>query len=376
MRSAGEVFGLVLIVVGVIVLLGTVGADAGLAASLQWLWPLLIVGLGLWLLWEAGNRRRSRPPAGWSSWGTTPPPSAPGTPPPPADAWSPDAAPSGAWPPGPDATPEADASGPGPAWPTSGSWGAGTSGWRAGTSGTAGTAGWGTGAGAWGPGAFQDRRFLGEIEVAGPMQAGPMRIETVIGEIRVDLTQATFPEGETPIHVSAAIGEVRVLLPADIPASVRATSMLGESEALGRVSGAFMGDVRAETDDYAAATKRIRLEAQSLIGEVAVRRARPAGGPDLARPPAAPVAADPYAPAPADSSAADRLAPPPADSSAADRLAPPPADSSAADPYAPAATGRPVWTPPLAPGAPVAPDEPATPEAPGATDQPPAGPSA
>ena len=371
MRSAGEVFGLVLIVVGVIVLLGTVGADAGLAASLQWLWPLLIVGLGLWLLWEAGNHRRSRPPAGWSSWGTTPPPSAPGAPPPPAEGWSPDAAPPGAWPPGPGATPEADATGPGPAWSTSGSWGAGAPGWRAGASGTAGTsgapgtsgaAGWGTGADAWGPGGFQDRRFLGEIEVAGPMQAGPMRIETVIGEVRLDLTQATFPDGETLIHVSAAIGEVRVLLPADIPASVRATSMLGESEALGRVSGAFMGDVRAETDDYAAATKRIRLEAQSLIGEVAVRRARPAGGPDLARPPAAPATADPYAPAAADSPA--------------DRFARPTADSPVADPFAPAATDRPVWPPPSVSGAPVAPDEPAPPEAPGATDPPPAGPAA
>ena len=374
MRSAGEVFGLVLIVVGVIVLLGTVGADAGLAASLQWLWPLLIVGLGLWLMWEAGNRRRSRPPAGWSSWATTPPPSAPGTPPSPADTRSAAAEPADAWSAGTGPTPEADATGPGPAWSTTESWEAGTSGWGAGASGTpgasgtagasgwgagaSGTPGWGTGANAWGPGAFQDRRFLGEIELAGPMQAGPMRIETFIGEVRLDLTQATFPDGETPIHVSTAIGEVRVLLPADIPVSVRATSMLGESEALGRVSGAFMGDARAETDDYAAATKRIRLEAQSLIGEVAVRRARPAGGPDPARPPAAAATVDPLAPAHADSSAAGPFAPP------------------TADPYAPAATDRPVWTSASLPGAPVAPDEPASAEAPGAADEPPAGPAA
>ncbi len=332
MRSAGEVFGLVLIVVGGIVLLGTVGADAGLAASLQWLWPLLIVGLGLWLMWDAGNRRRSGPPAGWSSWGTTSTPSAPGTPPPPEE-----------WPAGTGATPEAGATGPGPAWSASASWGAG--------------------APAWGPGTFQDRRFLGEVEVAGPLQAGPMRIETFIGEVRLDLTQATFPDGETPIHVSTVIGEVRVLLPADIPASVRVTSMLGESEALGRVSGAFMGDVRAETDDYAAASRRIRLDAQSLIGEVAVRRARPATGPDPGRPPTAPVAV-PYARA-----AADPFAPP----AAADPFAAP----AAADPFAPPAVAdRPAWTPPSAPGAPLPPDEPAAPEASGVADEPPAGPVA
>jgi Cell wall-active antibiotics response LiaF, C-terminal len=194
------------------------------------------------------------------------------------------------------------------------------------------------------------------------MQAGPMRIETFIGEVRLDLTQATFPDGETPIHVSTAIGEVRVLLPADIAVSVRATSMLGESEALGRVAGAFMGDARAETDDYASATKRIRLEAQSLIGEVAVRRARPAGAPDPGvRSGTAPAAADPSAPGPADA-ATDPTAP------------------ATSDPYAPALTDRPVWTPPSAPGSPAATDEPAPPGAPGATDERPdeplAGPSA
>ncbi len=163
-----------------------------------------------------------------------------------------------------------------------------------------------------------------------------MRIETFIGEVRLDLTQATFPDGETPIHVSTAIGEVRVLLPADIPVSVRATSLLGESEALGRVSGAFMGDARAETDDYATATKRIRLEAQSLIGEVAVRRARPAGSPDPARAPAAPVPADPLVADPAAPVAADPLVADPAAPEAADQFAPP-----AADPSAPATAGEP-----------------------------------
>jgi len=249
MRSAGEVVGFVLMVVGVIALLGSLGTDAGLTDALGWLWPLLVVGFGLWLVWDAGNRRYSMPRPGWSARGPDRPPGGP-------DAWG-----SGA-----DALPGADSSGAG-------------LGTRA-VPGTPDPAGWPAASRAWGPGVLHDRRFLGEIEMAGPVQAGPMHIETFIGEVRLDLTQATFPDGETPIHVSTAVGEVRVLLPADVAASVRATSMLGESEALGRTSGAVMGDVRAETDDYSVATRRIRVEAQSLIGEVAVRRARPSAGLD------------------------------------------------------------------------------------------------
>ncbi len=239
MRSTGEVVGLVLMIVGVLVLLGTLGADSGLSQALGWIWPLLVIGFGVWLVWDAGNRRRTIPPVG--------------------------SVPSGA----------AGAAGSAGAGWSSGAWssaGGSHEAWRGRAPHAWGAQGW-----AWAPGAFRERRFLGEIEMAGPMQAGPMDIETFIGEVRLDLTRATFPEGETPIHVSAAIGEVRVLLPADVPATVRTSSLLGESEALGRVSGAFMGEARAETEDFAGATRRIRLEAQSLVGEVAVRRARPGG---------------------------------------------------------------------------------------------------
>ncbi len=241
MRSAGEVIGLILMVAGVTALLGSLGADAGLGDALGWLWPLLIVGLGLWLVWDAGNRRHSSAPVRSSAWGHAVPAHVP-------DGWGSAAGPLPGAHPGPAAPGSADQSGRSAAvWARD-------------------------------PGVRRDRRVIGEIEMAGPMQAGPMQIETFIGEVRLDLTQATFPDGETPIHVSTAIGEVRVLLPADVAASVRATSMLGDSEALGRTSGAFLGDARAETDGYSEATRRIRVEAQSLIGEEAVRRIRLSAG--------------------------------------------------------------------------------------------------
>jgi lia operon protein LiaF len=262
MRSAGEVIGAIVLVVGILALLGTVGGDVGLSQSFRWLWPLLIVGFGLWLMIAAGDRRGARPPAEWPA--------------PDSDASRIDAARTDAAYPaaeapwlgaaGPRATPWATRAA-GPAWGSAGA----TQGSR--DSG----AGWGASAWPWGQAAIYDRRFVGEIELAGPLQAGPMLLETLIGEIRLDLTRATFPDGETPIHVSSAIGDIRVLLPPDVPAAVRVSSWLGVGEALGRVSGALFGDVRAETADFAAARRRIRLDARSLIGEVAVRRARADG---------------------------------------------------------------------------------------------------
>lgn len=220
MRTTGEAVGAIVIIVGVVALLGTVGGDVSLGQSLGWLWPLLIVGFGLWLILAASQRGR-RPDA------------------------SPTAAPPGTW-----------------QWPSPPGGGS-----------PIGPTGWG----AVPPsptGGRHEQRLLGEIEMAGPMQAGPLRAETLIGEIRLDLTAATFPAGETRIQVSTLIGEVRVLLPADVAAAVHVSALVGECEALGRTGGPFLGEAHVETEGFATASTRIRLHAQALIGEVAVRRAR------------------------------------------------------------------------------------------------------
>ncbi len=288
MRTAGAVFGALILVIGVLALLGTLGGGLGLVDTFNWLWPLLIVGLGLWLILAASSRRRAGPPAGWPA----PPPGWPGSPagwPAPPASGVTEAGSAGAAP-GPLAGSPDVATAPAASVPGSGAAGGsapGPTAWNA-----PGPTAWsapGPGTGAQhegpgetpqgtGPGWIHQQRFMGEIELAGPMVAGPMRVETFLGEIRLDLSQATFPEGETPIHVSTGIGQVRVLLPAAIPASVRAASLLGATEALGRSSGSVLADVRSETDDFAGATRRIRLDAQAMIGEVAVRRARPARG--------------------------------------------------------------------------------------------------
>jgi hypothetical protein len=250
MRSAGEIVGAVFVVVGVLALLGTLGGQIGLMESLRWLWPLLVLGLGLWLIAVATDRRRSSPPVGWgrSSTGSG-------------------AADGGGWPAADRTTGDPRAGGPSKAWAEA-----------PGSAWAARPHGWGTVPNAWAPGGVREQRALGNIEVAGPMEGAPMRIETLVGEIRLDLSRATFPSGETAVHASTAIGNVRVLLPADVPAAVRVSSLLGQNEALGRTTPGVLGEAHAETEDFAGAPRRIRVEAQSLVGEVAVRRARADGG--------------------------------------------------------------------------------------------------
>jgi hypothetical protein len=128
----------------------------------------------------------------------------------------------------------------------------------------------------WGSGAPSTtyERVFGDLEMAGPMTLGPTRFSTVFGEIRLDLTAAVLPEGETHISVGTVFGEVRVLLPPGVGARVRAGTAIGEVEVLGRRGGAFFVELEATTEDWDTAPQRMKLDVRTVLGEVAVRRAR------------------------------------------------------------------------------------------------------
>jgi len=259
---ASHVIGIILIVIGIVGVVASLGGY-GFGATLPWLVAIALIGVGLWAIASAvaGRPSAPAPPA-------VPPP--PGGPAPVASGGPPPASAFVA------ATPPPPPPGAGPA---AAPWGA------------ASVAVYNKGA--------------GNIEMAGPMILGPTRYETFLGEIHLDLTQAVIPEGETALSASTVLGEIKILAPADVGVAVRAGTLLGSTEVLGRKGGSVSADEMAVTDDYATASRRLRIEARTVLGDVAVRRARPypwqAPAPSV--PPAAvePTAATPTAePSPAD----------------------------------------------------------------------------
>jgi hypothetical protein len=219
MRSTSTVIGLLLVVAGLVALAGSIGG-LGMGATFRWLLPVLIIGLGAWAVLAAVTRGLDR------------------------DRW---ASPAGAqW------GPSSAAAGPDASFPGSG-----------------------PGVPPWGSVPFtRYERVFGDLEMAGPMNLGATRFSTVFGEVRLDLTSAVLPEGETDLSVSTVFGEVRVLLPAGVAAHVRAGTLVGDIEVLGQRGGSFFADLDGATDDLATATRRVKLDVRTVFGEVAVRRAR------------------------------------------------------------------------------------------------------
>jgi hypothetical protein len=89
------------------------------------------------------------------------------------------------------------------------------------------------------------------------------------GELELDLRGVSLPRGETRVSASVALGELTVILPRDVPASVTAEAKWGEASVFG-VDGDADRVVDPGFDD---ATTRLVLDARVRgPGELTIRR--------------------------------------------------------------------------------------------------------
>ncbi|MFC0213019.1 cell wall-active antibiotics response protein LiaF [Paenibacillus chartarius] len=127
-----------------------------------------------------------------------------------------------------------------------------------------------------GHGAAQHKSgFIGDVVLGKDYwELQPMTISHFIGDTLIDLTKATVPYGETKIVVSAFIGDVKMLVPADLDLeiSVSASSFIGDMHVLDRHETGMMRNLRTESASYDEAERKIKLIVSSFIGDVVVRK--------------------------------------------------------------------------------------------------------
>ena len=92
-----------------------------------------------------------------------------------------------------------------------------------------------------------------------------------VGDYTVDLGDLTLPAGETPVRATLGIGNLRVVVPADVTVRVDARASVGQLSLLGRDdSGTSVHEV--VTDTGSSATRVLVLDARVGIGKVEVVR--------------------------------------------------------------------------------------------------------
>ncbi|WP_187273871.1 cell wall-active antibiotics response protein LiaF [Paenibacillus sp. N3.4] len=117
--------------------------------------------------------------------------------------------------------------------------------------------------------------FIGDVHLGQEAwELKPIQVSHFIGDSIIDLTRATIPLGETTIHVTAFIGDVKIFIPNDFDVEVRvmASSFIGDMKVLDRRESGFLRSVRTQTSQYDTAERKIIVTTSMFIGDITIKK--------------------------------------------------------------------------------------------------------
>lgn len=92
------------------------------------------------------------------------------------------------------------------------------------------------------------------------------------GDFDLDLTRATIPTGKSAVRASIGFGDLKVIVPRDLAVRVKARAGFGDVRVFEQKHEGIGPNIDFQSDDYAAATTKLDLEASAGFGEVKVIR--------------------------------------------------------------------------------------------------------
>ena len=90
------------------------------------------------------------------------------------------------------------------------------------------------------------------------------------GNLLLDLTRATIPDGQNSIRASHGFGDLKIIVPRDLAVRVQASAGMGAVRVFGERSDGFAPHIDFASDDYKTATRKIDIEASVGMGDVKV----------------------------------------------------------------------------------------------------------
>jgi lia operon protein LiaF len=114
-------------------------------------------------------------------------------------------------------------------------------------------------------------RLLGDVRRRGPWRVRDEELWCLVGDIRLDLTEAEIPPGETTIKLAGFVNGITVVVPENVGVAVNSTAFVTEARMFGYKQDYLLTGYEGESDNYAEANQKIRLELLYFVADLKVR---------------------------------------------------------------------------------------------------------
>ncbi len=116
-------------------------------------------------------------------------------------------------------------------------------------------------------------RLLGDLRRRGNWVVRDQDFWCIVGDVRLDLTTARIPPGETTLKIQGFVGDVIITLPEGVGIAVASTAAVTSARVFGYNQDYIFSAYEMESPGYQDADQRIRLELLYFVVDLRIRRA-------------------------------------------------------------------------------------------------------
>ncbi|RBO98398.1 lia operon protein LiaF [Rossellomorea aquimaris] len=99
-----------------------------------------------------------------------------------------------------------------------------------------------------------------------------MKLYNAIGDYYFDFSKAFIPEGETPIEIKGWIGDVKMIIPENVPVEITLRVQVGDIKLFDQKSADIRSELYYRSPEYEQASKKIKLAVDVKIGSIRINR--------------------------------------------------------------------------------------------------------
>ncbi|MGP7817845.1 cell wall-active antibiotics response protein LiaF [Niallia sp. 01092] len=100
----------------------------------------------------------------------------------------------------------------------------------------------------------------------------PMELYNSIGDYFIDFSKAYIPEKETTIEINGWIGDIKILIPDDLPVNIEGEVKIGDLRIFHSSKDGIKNRLAYKSPDYDQAVKKINLQIYLKIGDIRIER--------------------------------------------------------------------------------------------------------
>jgi lia operon protein LiaF len=116
--------------------------------------------------------------------------------------------------------------------------------------------------------------LFGDVKLSGDWNVIDQEIWNIIGDVKLDLTQARIPSGQTTIRVYGFIGEVYLLAPEQVGVSVSANGFVVDAKLWGTKQERILTGIQQVNTVYNSAERGLHLETYYFVSDIKVEQVR------------------------------------------------------------------------------------------------------